>query len=199
MNSQHSRPGSSGSSSAGSHTPAPAPDMREKAGEAASTITDAARQASGEAKQGVSSFASDATKRAKGLLNVQVTAGADMVDHVAGSAPPAPRRESRSKRAAARRPHAQRSGPRRGILAGSARADPRGPHPDGVRFYSQAARAGVRPRLARRFPRLPCDQEQSAGKLDGAGPDEGPLPRQGGTIPWPAARQAKYLVIAFLR
>src|ERR1700745_3405758 len=86
MNSQHSRPGSSGSSSAGSHTPAPAQDMRVKAGEAASTITDAARQASGEAKQGVSSFASDATKRAKGLLNVQVTAGADMVDHVADSA-----------------------------------------------------------------------------------------------------------------
>ena len=86
MNSQPSRPGSSGSSSAGSHTPAPAQDMRVKAGEAASTITDAARQASGEAKQGVSSLASDATKRAKGLLNMQVTAGADMVDHVADSA-----------------------------------------------------------------------------------------------------------------
>jgi ElaB/YqjD/DUF883 family membrane-anchored ribosome-binding protein len=86
MNSQHSRPGSSGSSSAGSHTPAPAQDMRAKAGEAASKITDAARQASGEAKQGVSSLASDATERAKGFLNMQVTAGADMVDHVADSA-----------------------------------------------------------------------------------------------------------------
>jgi hypothetical protein len=60
--------------------------MRAKAGEAASKISDAARQASGQAKQAASSLASDATKQAKGLLNMQVTAGADMVDHVADSA-----------------------------------------------------------------------------------------------------------------
>lgn len=86
MNSQHPRPGSSGSSSASSHTPSPSQDMRAKAGEAASKISDAARQASGQAKQAASSLAADATKQAKGLLNMQVTAGADMVDHVADSA-----------------------------------------------------------------------------------------------------------------
>jgi hypothetical protein len=86
MNSQNPRPGSSGSSSARSNTPAPSQDMRAKAGEAASKISDAARQASGQAKQAASSLASDAAKQAKGLLNMQVTAGADMVDHVADSA-----------------------------------------------------------------------------------------------------------------
>src|SRR5712671_1265924 len=86
MNSQLPRPGSSESSSARSHTPAPAQDMRAKAGEAASKISDAARQAGDQAKQAASSLASDATKQAKGLLNMQVTAGADMVDHVADSA-----------------------------------------------------------------------------------------------------------------
>jgi hypothetical protein len=86
MNSQHPHPGSSGSSSARSNTPSPSQDMRAKAGEAASKISDAARQASGQAKQAASSLASDATKQAKGLLNMQVTAGADMVDHVADSA-----------------------------------------------------------------------------------------------------------------
>src|SRR2546430_9349791 len=60
--------------------------MRAKAGDTAAKIADTARQASGEAKQAASSLASDATKQAKGLLNMQVTAGADMVDHVADSA-----------------------------------------------------------------------------------------------------------------
>jgi hypothetical protein len=61
--------------------------MRAKAGEAAaSKMSDAARQASDQAKQVASSLASDATKQAKGLLNMQVTAGADMVAHVADSA-----------------------------------------------------------------------------------------------------------------
>jgi uncharacterized protein YjbJ (UPF0337 family) len=86
MNSQPPRPGSSGSSSAPSQTPPASQDMRAKAGDAASKIADAARQASGEAKQAVSSLTSDAAKQAKGLLNMQVTAGADMVDHVADSA-----------------------------------------------------------------------------------------------------------------
>jgi hypothetical protein len=60
--------------------------LRAKAGVAASKISDAARQAGDQAKQAASSLVSDATKQAKGLLNIQVTAGADMVDHVAGSA-----------------------------------------------------------------------------------------------------------------
>ena len=86
MKSDGSRPGSSGSTSAAHSPTRPPQDMRAKAGEATSKITDAARQASGQAKQAASSLASDATKQAKGILNMQVTAGADMVDHVAESA-----------------------------------------------------------------------------------------------------------------
>jgi hypothetical protein len=84
MNSQPPRPGSS--KSIGSHTPSASQDMRAKAGDTASKIADAAREAGGQAKQAASSLASDATKQAKGFLNMQVTAGADMVDHVVDSA-----------------------------------------------------------------------------------------------------------------
>jgi hypothetical protein len=86
MNSQHPRPGSPGSSSARSDTAPPSRDMRAKAGDAASKIAGAAREAGGQAKQAASSLASDATKQAKGFLNMQVTAGADMVAHVVDSA-----------------------------------------------------------------------------------------------------------------
>jgi NAD(P)-dependent dehydrogenase (short-subunit alcohol dehydrogenase family) len=86
MNSQRPRPGISESSSARSHTPPPSQDMRAKAGDAASKIADAAREAGGQAKQAASSLASDATKQAKDFLNMQVTAGADMIDHVVESA-----------------------------------------------------------------------------------------------------------------
>jgi hypothetical protein len=86
MNSQRPRPGSPESSSARSHTTPPSQDMRAKAGDTASKIADAAREAGGQAKQAASSLASDATKQAKGFLNMQVTAGADMVDHVVDSA-----------------------------------------------------------------------------------------------------------------
>jgi hypothetical protein len=82
MNSQHPRPGSSESTSTRSHTPSASQDMRTKAGGTAAKIADAAREAGGQAKQA----ASDATKQAKGFLNKQVTAGADMVDHVVDSA-----------------------------------------------------------------------------------------------------------------
>jgi hypothetical protein len=84
MNSQRPQPGSSESSSARSHTPSQ--EMRAKAGDAASKIADAARDAGGQAKQAASSLASDATQQVKGFLNMQVTAGADMVDHVVKSA-----------------------------------------------------------------------------------------------------------------
>jgi hypothetical protein len=60
--------------------------MRAKAGDVASKIADAARDAGGQAKQAASSLASDATQQVKGFLNMQVTAGADMVDHVVESA-----------------------------------------------------------------------------------------------------------------
>jgi ElaB/YqjD/DUF883 family membrane-anchored ribosome-binding protein len=84
MNSQPPRPGSSESTR--SHTPSTSQDMRAKAGDTASKIAGAAREAGGQAKQAASSLASDATKQAKGFLNMQVTAGADMVDHVVDSA-----------------------------------------------------------------------------------------------------------------
>jgi hypothetical protein len=91
MNSQNSsRPGSSASSSASSNV-SPAgvggsQDMRAKAGEAASKIADVAQHAGSQAKQAVSSLAADAGQKAKGFLNMQVTAGADLVGHVAESA-----------------------------------------------------------------------------------------------------------------
>jgi hypothetical protein len=82
MNSQPPRSGSSGSSS----TATPSQDMRAKAGEGAAKVADAPREAGGHAKQAASSLVSDATDRTKGFLNIQVTAGADMVGHVAESA-----------------------------------------------------------------------------------------------------------------
>jgi ABC-type transporter Mla subunit MlaD len=86
MNSQHSRPGSPGSSSVPSQTGPPSQDVSAKGAEAASKVANAARQASGQAKQAASSLASDATKQVKGFLNMQVGAGVDLVDHVVESA-----------------------------------------------------------------------------------------------------------------
>jgi hypothetical protein len=86
MNSQPPGSGSSGSTSGRSHTATPSQDVRAKAGEAAAKVADAAREAGGQAMQAASSLASDATEQAKGFLNMQVTAGADMVGHVAESA-----------------------------------------------------------------------------------------------------------------
>jgi hypothetical protein len=60
--------------------------MRPKADDAASKVADAARQAGGQAKQAATALASDATKQAKGFLNMQVTAGADLVEQVVESA-----------------------------------------------------------------------------------------------------------------
>ena len=82
MNSQPPRSGSSGSTSGRSHTATPSQDMRAEAGDAAAKVADAAREAGGEAMH----LASDATEQAKGFFNMQVSAGADMVGHVAESA-----------------------------------------------------------------------------------------------------------------
>jgi hypothetical protein len=60
--------------------------MRAKAGEAAAKVSEAAQQAGSEAKEAVSSLASEANRKAKGMLNQQVAAGADLVGHVADSA-----------------------------------------------------------------------------------------------------------------
>jgi hypothetical protein len=54
--------------------------------DAASKIADVAQQAGTHAKETAASLASDAQQKTKGLLNMQVTAGADLADHVAESA-----------------------------------------------------------------------------------------------------------------
>jgi ElaB/YqjD/DUF883 family membrane-anchored ribosome-binding protein len=60
--------------------------MRSKAADAASKVADAAQQAGSQAKEAAASLASEAQERARGLLNMQVTAGADLASHVARSA-----------------------------------------------------------------------------------------------------------------
>jgi hypothetical protein len=62
-----------------------AQDMRAKAGEAISKVTDAAQQAGSQAKDAAASLASDAGQKAKGFLNLQVASGSDLAGHVARS------------------------------------------------------------------------------------------------------------------
>jgi len=62
-----------------------AQDMRAKAGEAISKVTDAAQQAGSQAKDAAASLASDASQKAKGFLNMQVSSGSDLAGHVARS------------------------------------------------------------------------------------------------------------------
>ena len=50
-----------------------------------STLTDVAQQAGSQAKQTASSMAAEASQGAKGFLNSQVAAGADLAGHVADS------------------------------------------------------------------------------------------------------------------
>ena len=59
--------------------------MRAKAGEALSKVTDAAQQAGSQAKDAAASLASDASQKAKGFLNMQVSSGSDLAGHVARS------------------------------------------------------------------------------------------------------------------
>jgi len=90
MNSQY--PSSSSSSTSPSSRPenqstasGVAQDMRAKAGEALSKVTDAAQQAGSQAKDAAASLASDASQKAKGFLNMQVSSGSDLAGHVARS------------------------------------------------------------------------------------------------------------------
>ena len=62
-----------------------AQDMRAKAGEAISKVTDAAQQAGSQAKDAAASLASDASQKAKGFLNMQVSGGSDLAGHLARS------------------------------------------------------------------------------------------------------------------
>jgi hypothetical protein len=90
MNSQHPRSSSSTSQPAFSDKQPTgsggSQDMRAKASEAVSKVADVAQEAGRQAKQTASSLASDAQQKAKGLLTMQVTAGADLAGHVAQSA-----------------------------------------------------------------------------------------------------------------
>jgi ElaB/YqjD/DUF883 family membrane-anchored ribosome-binding protein len=60
-------------------------DIRAKAGDAISKITDVAQQAGDQVKRSATSLASEGYKGIQGLLDDQVTAGADLVSHVAES------------------------------------------------------------------------------------------------------------------
>ena len=80
---QNTRPSSpaAGASNAGMST-----DMRAKAGEAVSKLTDVAQQAGSQARQTAASLAADANQKAKGFLNQRMAGGADLAGHVADSA-----------------------------------------------------------------------------------------------------------------
>jgi hypothetical protein len=90
MNSQYPSPSSSSTSSSSrpetqSTASGAAQNMRAKAGEAISKVTDAAQQAGSQAKDAATSLASDASQKAKGFLNMQVSSGSDLAGHVAKS------------------------------------------------------------------------------------------------------------------
>ena len=90
MNSQYPSPSSNPTSSSSrpenqSTASGVAQDMRAKAGEAISKVTDAAQQAGSQAKDAAASLASDASQKAKGFLNMQVSGGSDLAGHLARS------------------------------------------------------------------------------------------------------------------
>ena len=60
-------------------------DLRTMAGEAASKLGEVAQQAGSRVKEAASSLATEANQQAKGFLNQQVSAGADMAGHFADS------------------------------------------------------------------------------------------------------------------
>ena len=86
---QQSRPGR-GSSPAGSQASGTSTygghDLRAKADEALSKLTDVAQEAGKQATDAASSLASDANQQAKGLLNQQVASSGDLAHHIAQAA-----------------------------------------------------------------------------------------------------------------
>ena len=131
--------------------------MRAKAEDAVAKLTDVAQQAGSQAKQTASSMAAEATQGAKGFLNSQVAAGADLAGHVA---------ESVRSAADKLEPDApQIAGLVRGAADGVERfsRDMRGSIGRGslalrIGLHPQAARRRVRPRVARRLPAVPGAQ-----------------------------------------
>ncbi len=90
MNNQYPSPSSSSTSPSSrpenkSTASGVAQDMRAKAGEATSKVIDAAQQAGTQAKDAAASLASDASQKAKGFLNMQVSGSSDLAGHVARS------------------------------------------------------------------------------------------------------------------
>jgi hypothetical protein len=168
MNSQYPSPSSSSTSPSArpenqSTASGVAQDMRAKAGEAISKVTDAAQQAGSQAKEAAASLASDASQKAKGFLNMQVSSGSDLAGHVA-----------RSVHCAA--DNLDSNAPQLAGLARSAAErveqfsrDIRGQTvEDLVRTASGVDPSATRPRLwlglARGLPRVPRAQEQSSGR-----------------------------------
>jgi hypothetical protein len=60
-------------------------DFRAKAGDAVAKLTDVAQQAGQQAKESVTSLASEANEKTKGMLNEQIAVGAGLVAHIAES------------------------------------------------------------------------------------------------------------------
>src|SRR5438105_14693475 len=60
-------------------------DLHRKAEDAVATVGGVAKQATEEAKRSANQLASEANEKIKGLLSDQVDAGADLVNHFAGS------------------------------------------------------------------------------------------------------------------
>jgi hypothetical protein len=78
--------GTSHPTGSGARQAGPLDEVRERAGEAVSKLTQTAKQAGEQAKRTASSLAEEANQKAKGLLNQQIETGADLVDHIAGAA-----------------------------------------------------------------------------------------------------------------
>jgi hypothetical protein len=88
MDNQNRSTGSASPSGRSSQSQASEPasrDVRANAEEAVSKLSDVAQQAGSQAKHTASSMAAEATQGAKGFLNSQVAAGADLAGHVADS------------------------------------------------------------------------------------------------------------------
>ena len=89
MDNQQRSTSSAPASARASQAPAAEPasqGMRAKAEDAVAKLTDVAQQAGNQAKQTASSMAADATKGAKGFLNSQVAASADLAESVRSAA-----------------------------------------------------------------------------------------------------------------
>jgi len=85
MDNQQRSTSSAPASARASQSPAAEPASHAKAEDAVAKLTDVAQQAGSHAKQTASSMAADATQGAKGFLNSQVAAGADLAGQVAES------------------------------------------------------------------------------------------------------------------